>query len=269
MIEQPLRKRIRLKDDRWYAFRAGDLEILLGRRGEELSEGIRHYSGESEIPVGFSEVAGGLPEGAEKTHAWCRYLIGSEDDLEFLPAMPDRPVVLRPLVRRKLLPGNKARLLFFIPVWLQLYDVKKNSNSLISEYPTVVMSSTWFGDMQNGELCFDHETELLHEIHTPPHPSVNYTACVLNIQNSSHLLLDFFRMAVHVEHLTLYGDGKHLYTNEVSVNFTGTEQISQLKYSSRGPREIEPLQKMNGPRESASRSILKRSFSFIKQLSVV
>jgi len=183
--------------------------------------------------------------------------------------MPNRPLVLRPLVRRKLLPGNKARLLFFIPVWLQLYDVKKNSNNLISEYPTVVLSSTWFGDMQSGELCYAHETELLHEIHTSPHPAVNYAACILNIQNSSHLLLDFFRMAVHVEHLTLYGDGTHLYTNEVSVNFTGIEQISQLKYGSRGPREIETLQKINGPRESASRSILKRSFSFIKQLSVV
>jgi len=84
MIEQSIRKRVKLKDDLWYSFTSGELELLLRRRGDELSEGFRHHSDESEFPSGFSEIPEGLHEGIEETHTWCRYLVGPEDELEFL-----------------------------------------------------------------------------------------------------------------------------------------------------------------------------------------
>jgi len=122
--------------------------------------------------------------------------------------------------------------------------------------------------MQSGELCYTLDTELYQDAHKTPEYGY-LAACMLNIQNNSHSLLDFSRMAVHVEHLSLFKNGTGLFTNEVSINFNGVEQISQVKYSPRGPREIEGLRKISGPRLAYSNNLLKRSFSFFRQLTEI
>jgi len=269
MFEQTFNRQLMLEEGKWYSLRAGELEMILKRDADEWVEGVRHYPGESPLPTGLSAVSGGGYKEFSEDYSWYRYLIGGEYRLELLPALPDRPLVLKPSIRRKILPGYRARLLFFIPIWVQLYGMRKDTAHRISEYPTSVLSSTWFGDMQGGELSYALETGLIQEVRQIEHPSYYHAACILNIQNNSNLLLDFFRMAVHVEHLSLYDDGERLFTNEVNVNFTGIDQVSQVKYSPRGPKGISSLRRINEPRESASRSILKRSFSFIKQLSVM
>lgn len=272
MAEQVFQKQLNLKEGGWYSLRAGELEMLIKKETDEWIEGVRHYPGESVFSTGFEELSRlptGLYEDFSEEYSWYRYLIGGDYHLEVFPALPDRSLVLKPSVRRKILPGHKARLLFFIPIWVQLYGVRKDAFHLVSEYPTAMLSSTWFGDMQGGELSYALETGLLQEVKDIRHPSPFHAACILNIQNSSNLLLDFFRMAVHAEYLSLFGDGANLYTNEVNVTFTGIDQVSQVKYTTRGPRGIAALKKIVEARQTSSKNILKRSFSFIKQLSVM
>lgn len=270
MADKFFQQQLNLEEGAWYSLRAGELEMLLKRETNEWIEGIRHYPGQSVFSTGLEKLSS-LPTGLygdfSEEYTWYRYLIGDEYRLELMPSLPDRPLVLKPSVRRKILPGHRARLLFFIPVWIQLYGVRKDASHMVSEYPTTVLSSTWFGDMQGGELCYALETVLLQEVKNITPPTAFHAACILNIRNSSNLLLDFFRMAVHVEYLSLFGDGEKLYTNEVNVTFTGIDQVSQVKYAARGPRGLAELKKLTEPRETASKSILKRSFSFIKQLS--
>lgn len=272
MSEQFFQQQLDLEENRWYSLRAGELEMLIKRETDEWIEGVRHYPGESVFSTGIQGLSSfptGLYEDFSEEYSWYRYLIGGEYHLELFPALPDRPLVLKPSVRRKILPGHKTKLLFFIPLWIQLYGVRKDVSHMVSEYPTAMLSSTWFGDIQGGDLSYALETGLQQEVKDFRHPTPFHAACFLNIQNSSNLLLDFFRMAVHVEYLSLFGDGEKLYTNEVNVNFTGIDQVSQVKYTSRGPRGIAALKKIVEPRQTASKSILKRSFSFIKQLSVM
>lgn len=243
-----------LEQGQWRSWSSGQLNLQMMLDQDEilLTAEYREDDGDSHVT--------GRPDSSD------RYITGGVGRIGFLPAMPDRPLVLKPRIPRRIPPGVQVQLMFFIPVWIQILMEKKGGNVLLKEYPSVILSSTWFGDMQSGELCYTLGTELFQNSCSLPEDS-NLAACILNIRNNSSSMLEFTKMAVHAEYLTLFTDGNNLYTNEITVDFNGAEQISQLKYSPKGPKCPVPLRKVNVPRDTPSKSLLKRSFSFIKLLT--
>lgn len=258
-----------LQESDWQGWRVGRLELQIKRDEQEWIVGSRMHSRDVLEAGAEDNPSLNINTGEDESIDWHRYLVGDERLIHVIPALPNRPLVLKPAVRRRILPGRRAQFVFYIPVWLQLYVRDRDPKSFIAEFPTVTLSSTWFGDMQTGELCYSWETDLRQEQLSAQIPGENYSTCVLNVHNSSNTLLDFFRIAIHVEYLSLFSDGANLYTNEIYVNFSGLDQVSQVKYSSRGPKWIPGLQKVNEARETPSKNILKRSFYYIKQLAEI
>jgi len=260
MVNNPMEKNGQIWS--WYelepgqrrSWRSGQLNLQLMFEQDEILSHAEYREDDGESCVT------GRPDRTD------RYITGGAGRIGLLPAMPDRPLVLKPKIPRRIPPGVQIQLMFFIPVWIQVLLEKKGGNVLLDEYPSVILSSTWFGDMQSGELCYTLETELFQNSCSLPEDS-NLAACILNIRNNSNSMLEFSRMAVHAEHLTVFSNGINLYTNEITVDYNGVEQISQLKYSPKGPKCSVPLHKVNGPRDTPSKSLLKRSFSFIKLLT--
>ncbi len=237
-----------------HSWRCGQLNLQLMREQDEIISKAEYRKDD-----GDRRVTG-------RSDSSDRYITGGTGRIGLMPALPDRPLVLKPTIPRKIPPGVQIQLMFFIPVWIQVLMEKKGGNILLDEYPSFILSATWFGDMQSGELCYTLETELFQNSCSLPEDS-NLAACILNIRNNSNSMLEFTKMAVHAEYLTLFSGGSNLYTNEITVDFNGAEQISQLKYSPKGPECSVPLHKVNGPRTIPSKSLLKRSFSFIKLLT--
>lgn len=260
-----------LKEKSWYYVSAGSLELWLQKHSNgELVIGRRQDAAESEQPVvpqlQWSELEPQMVDRSDQTISWDWYAGQAERETTVLPAMPDRPLVLKPQVSRHILPGCRTQLLFFIPVWLQLYDGSGEKNNLIAQYPSQILSSTWFGEMHAGELCYALEQDLLESRPAVARSPLS-AVCTLNIHNDSQSLLDFQRMAVHVEYLSIFSDGHSLYTNEVFVKFNGVDQISQLKYSSRGPKWGGNFTRLKGPQVHPTKSLLKKSFYFFKSLT--
>jgi hypothetical protein len=256
-----------LKTNLWYYVCFGNLELWLKKdESGELLIGTRRNKEIKELKTELYPLQSGGFDASDETIEWDLYAGGTSNDLTMLPAMPDRPVVLKPHINRHILSGSKTQLLFFVPVWIQLYSGSDDRGNLLCQLPTDILSSTWFGEMQSGELCYALERDLLDKrpaVAVSPYSAV----CTLNIQNESQSLLDFQRMAVHLEYLSLYSDGRSLYTNEVFVRFNGVDKISQVKYSSRGPKWSGTITKLKGPREKPGKSLLQKSFYFIKSLT--
>lgn len=257
-----------VSDKSWYYVNSGTLELWL-RKNEngELLVGNRRNGNPPDSPLMWTEIA--LKDAdidADGSINWDWYAGHPHREITVLPAMPDRPLVLKPQVNRHILPGCKTQLLFFIPVWFQIYSGNEAPENLIAQHPSEILSSTWFGEMQSGELCYALERDLQENRPTVALSPLS-AVCTLNIHNDSQSLLDFQRMAVHVEYLSIFTDGHSLYTNEVAVKFNGVDQISQVKYSLRAPKWSGSTNRIKIPREHPTRSLLKKSFYFIKSLT--
>ena len=257
-----------ISDTSWYYVNSGTLELWLKKNENgELMVGNRRNGTRAESPLKWTELSSkDAAVDTDSSIKWDWYAGHPDREITVLPAMPDRPLVLKPQINRHILPGSKTQVLFFIPVWLQIYSGSEAIENLITQHPSEILSSTWFGEMQSGELCYALKRDLQES-----RPSVSISplsaVCTLNIHNDSQALLDFQRMAVHVEYLSIFTDGHSLYTNEVSVKFNGVDQISQVKYSARAPKWSGSTSRIKGPREKPTKSLLRKSFYFIKSLT--
>jgi len=197
---------------------------------------------------------------------WSRFVTLQQEELSILPALPDRPLVVRPFMRISLLPGRWAQFFITVPVWVSLAARKVKKQTVFEEFPSQVLSSTWFGDTTGGELCYALHTPLLREEPEgiiPPHQVV----CPLIIRNQSNITLDFQRLCIHVENLEIFHTPRGLFTNQVQVVFKGDDQATQIEIAKRPNKDGVSIELLRPPREPMSRSVLRKTFDSIKEMT--
>jgi hypothetical protein len=197
---------------------------------------------------------------------WTRFVTAEGDTVGAYPALPDRPVVVRPLAPIEILPGRRGRFYFSVPLWIRFVSGSGSREQTMTELPTQDLSSSWFGDMQTGELCYSIGSRLLRS--TPETDADDaYARCEVEIHNGSRERLKFQRFCVHVEHMRLYrSDGKY-WSNPVRVTFKGAEQVSQLTYLPGPPQSLSSADVVCEPREALDLNIFKRSFNLIREIT--
>ncbi len=133
---------------------------------------------------------------------WRHYLHRQIGPVQPVPVLPDRPVVVRPDRALTLLPGQDA--LFFpeIPVWFRLCTTIPRRLTIFEE-AIVVLTKTWFGDPITGELCYGLATRL-HQGIDSIEPSPYLAVCPLSITNDSDTDLQFEKICLHVENLSVF-----------------------------------------------------------------
>jgi hypothetical protein len=253
---------VTVKADTLYQASFSTLTVWLNRSGEDWYLASQRPEKETD-PAPLREVKGTK---RRQDLSFSRWVVGQDvSTVQFVPAMPDRSIVVRPAVPLKVPTGKDALFFMSIPVWVRVLAQPPNG-IILCELPSLVLSNTWFGEPTSGELCYALRTRAmrsLEEIEKRPYTAI----CPVSIRNRSPKELNFERLCVRVEHLNVYRGRQRLWTNELEVRYQGDEYSSQVTIGKGAPKFAEDLIKVCEAREPAEKTLLKQSFSFLRSLT--
>ena len=198
--------------------------------------------------------------------AWSRFVTVEQDTLQILPALPDRALVVRPFMKVSLLPGRWAEFFLTVPLWVSMLAGKGKSQTVFEEFPSHLLSNTWFGTTQAGELCYALHTALLRD-DPGLEAGFDHAICPLVIRNTSNETLQFQRLCIHVENLELFSTSQGLVTNQIQVLFKGGDQPTQIDVQKKPHAGAKNPVRIREPRIPMSRSVLRRTFDVFKEIT--
>lgn len=178
--------------------------------------------------------------------------------LRLSPAFPDRALVARPEHAFHLVRGAEVRVFVRVPLAVRVELVDPRAVTLI-EIPTVLLSDTWFGDVMDGELMYFLPTTARREIR-PDHFESHLAACPLQLTNVSTVDLDVERIALRVDHLSLFVREEELWADESTVRYRSAEEGSDIRMSGAPPAEAPDAELVTSPRVPIARGFRARTF---------
>lgn len=194
---------------------------------------------------------------------WRRWVAEeNQTQVQLAAVMPDRPTLARPESPVTMLPGQSAQFFIGVPLWVQL-RVGARAESMLCELPTVVLSNSWFGTPQEGELCYAMRTTAkrqINELHLRPYRAV----CPFEVRNASRQSLEIQRLCLRTQYLTVYLGRQHLWTNPGRVTHRGENEWSRAVYAKNPPDAAENPYPIGTPRHPPEKGILTRSFEGLK-----
>jgi hypothetical protein len=184
-----------------------------------------------------------------------------------LPAFPDRPLVVKPEHPFTLMRRAHARVYMRVPLWVRLEAVEEEhgKGSLLVEVPTERLSETWWGDFRDGELAYWLTTSARRELRDElfePHLVIS----TLQLENHSEGALPVEKLALRVEHLSIYEKEGRLWAEEVRVEYRGEAEGSDIIMDDEPPHEAEGAREIT-PARAQTRSFRARTFARLRALS--
>ena len=197
---------------------------------------------------------------------WHRKVVRkNQNTVKLVPVMPDRPVVVKPESELKIVKNAGATFFVRIPLWLKVVT-RANSLETLYEIPTVVLSNTWFGEPDDGELCYSMKTFARRSL-TGVEPQPHLAICPIHIKNNADVDLIFKRLCIQVNHLGIYQSGSEMWANPLSVQFRGEDKESSVKYEDSAPKTDKEVTLIGQPRKKHVRGFARKSFDTFKFLS--
>jgi hypothetical protein len=244
-----------------YRRQVGALTLWVRQEGDEWQVAWEYGDDDSVEFVEDTDEA--LPEGVE----WHRWVVkGTATAFRLEPAMPDRPVVVRPESELRIGVGAEALFFVLLPIWVRVVVVAGKVEHLLVELPTMVLSNTWFGQPHDGELCYSLRTSARRSLAgVPPRP--NRAASPVYVENAAPTELTFTRLSIHVGYLNVYGGDNFMWTNALHVRFRGVEQVSQIRYETKPPGFEGTKGLVGKARENAPRGLMRKSFDTFRLFS--
>ena len=197
---------------------------------------------------------------------WQRWSASREATVDVRPAMPDRLLVVSHEHSYHLPPNRGAKVYVRIPLFVQVVLGGGRSEQVLADLPSVVLSHTWWGTREAGELGYWLTTKARAAIPDDlfvPH----YGVCPLHLENASAGALPVERFALQVVHLSLFGDGRKIWTDEVRVRYEGSPEGSEIRFGEEAPEEADGAELLAGPRVPPARGLHVRTFDRLRQLS--
>lgn len=193
-------------------------------------------------------------------------VIGHAQDIFLLPALPDRPIILKPKTNLTILPSTTFKFFIYLPVSFQLYSAAVKPENKVFEYAPTHLSSTWFGEPNDGELCYALYTSFDTEINKDKMGN-EFVICPVEITNSSKETLEVKRLAVRGVHLNIYANSQLMISNKVKIEYNGFEKLSDVQFSKNVTTSIPNLKQIAAARIPESNTVLKRSFQLIRHIT--
>jgi hypothetical protein len=253
---------VELKENVLYRCDFSTLTIWLKRSDEDWYLASRK-SEQATKPSALREIRGtSIP----KDLSFSRWVVGRDAvTVQFIPAMPDRPIVVRPALALKVPADRDAQFFTGIPVWVRVRAGAPEGITLC-ELPSLTLSNTWFGEATAGELCYALRTRAVRSL-DEIEIQANTAICPITVFNRAPKELNFERLCVRVEYLNVYRGSERLWTNQLEVRFQGEEQTSQVTIGREAPAFAGPLKELCGARQPAEKTLLKQSFSVLRSLT--
>jgi hypothetical protein len=194
--------------------------------------------------------------------SWSRWALpsGAPAGIHLSPGLPDRLLVVKPQTPFHLTPGATARIYVRVPVRVAV-RVGSAAGPILVEFPTLRLSDTWWGDMEDGALGYwlsTHARRVWSADLEEPHMAV----CTMTLSNRSREALPVEKIALRVAHLSLFSLGNALWCDEVGVTYGGGDE-SDVEMSGSPPEEALAAQLLVPPRNPAERSFSARTFARI------
>ncbi|MBN2322768.1 MAG: DUF432 domain-containing protein [Spirochaetes bacterium] len=252
-----------LEHERDYCWCIGPLYLWIKRSADEWLLAFKQLT-EDDL---LEEVADTVADMMEKPKEieWTRFILaGESSDVQLLPVLHDRAVVVDSETAVKILPGNRALFYVSIPVWIRVtVSGTKKKRITLTEIRTVNLSNTWFGDPMTGELGYSLTTRARRSLEESS--PLSYRAiCPVLVKNTASEPLDFKKLCIHVEHLRVYAGKERLWTNEVTITYTGADQPTLIDFSDSPPQREKDCLLLSEERIPVTRSLLKKSVGILK-----
>mgnify|MGYP006900793202 FL=1 len=77
------------------------------------------------------------------------------------PAMPDKPVIVQSPEEIRILEKQKSVITVKIPVNYRLATEANKEEKILYEFPSEIMSKTWFGELLTGMVAYSLNTKIL------------------------------------------------------------------------------------------------------------
>lgn len=167
-----------------------------------------------------------------------RFVAPPGDEFRLLPALPDRPVVVRSQEPVLILPGSTASFYISCPLWVQLWFAGATSPTM--DRPVFRPSDTWFGpNTMDGELCYASRTsarQSLEDLAARPHRAV----APVRIRNHASTGLELTRLKLPVQQLSLFASRPGaLWTERVTFKRDDKTVGAQALLSNQPPAGVE------------------------------
>ncbi len=255
-----------LANEGWYHARIGPLDLWVRRSPEDWYVAHEREPGREQVEVPPAPLHPAQSTARVDRLTWNRWVAGEEAArMRLVPCMPDRAVVIRPRYPLNVPRGKEVLFFVSLPVWARVL-VGESESEALCELPAVVLNKTWFGDPITGELCYSLKTKVLRQIEMVENHA-HQAVCPVLIRNQAFADLDFQRICIRVEYLSVYRGLTRLWTNQVEVQFHG-EELNSTIITGRGAPDFErAAEKLSEARLPPERSLLKKSFSFLKALT--
>lgn len=214
-----------------------------------------------QVPEDEQSMVAAEPQDAPEEVEWRRWAGGDRQGVvQLVPVTPDRSVVVRPRHPLAFPPEAGGTFYARIPVWVRV-TVGPDGAVTLCELPTLTLSNTWFGpDTTEGQLCYAMKTTApgdRSEVTMVPHRVV----CTLRLHNGADGPLDFQRLCVRCEHLSIYGADGAMWSSEVAVTYRGEGGQSKVRCVEEPFEKRDDVSLLSPPRTPASGSLLARSFA--------
>ncbi|HKJ40633.1 MAG TPA: DUF432 domain-containing protein [Sunxiuqinia sp.] len=247
------------KDDAW-RFSGGLVAVSIKRitNGWMVSQELLSPKSGS---LAFERLSAFKPNGSETI-----YQTGRSEILHLLPSLPVKPVVLRNNKTIRIMSKQSVKLYLAIPINVQLLYGQPDQEHVITEMALESLSNTWFGETDGGEAAFSVGQRVA--MNPDDLKLTNFEAiCPVKITNTSNHLLELERLIIRVENMALYLKNDQLIASKVNIEFKGPEQISNLAFSTDNKIHGENPVLVAKSRNSGTKSILGKSFHFIKHFT--
>lgn len=241
-----------------YACAAAQLRLWLMRNPQGWLVAARHEAESRFEPL---REAASAPEALE----WQRFVTPSSSSRMCIrPALPDRPVMSRPEAHIEIAPKHKGLFFVTIPVWLRLELVADVAHSAIAlcEFPTRVLSKTWFGHpAEDGSIGYALTTRArqgLDELNDVAGRAI----CPVLVDNGTASPLVFSQLLLSVRHMGLYatGDGR-LWTNQYRMGYKGSYCPADLTFGHAAPEQAAGARLVADPREAPTSGLAARTIA--------
>jgi hypothetical protein len=196
---------------------------------------------------------------------WIRWAPANwRGELALTPAFPDRTLVIQPEDAFWLLAGAEARIYVKVPLWVRIEALGDKRTPLIS-LPTLEASDTWWGTLEEGELCYWIRTAARRRIVSGW--ASHIAVCPLQLVNRSDDDLNVDKIALRVEYLSLYADGgRTIWADETRVLYLGESEGSRLEVAGSPPAEAPRAELLVPPRIRMAKGLRARTFARLRSI---
>jgi hypothetical protein len=250
-----------VKDGAVY-WRVGPLDIWLSYSKKEWRIGTRTHDDPADASLVINRREDSFPQSNEKIE-WRRVGFKSAaQTIELVPALAERPLVVRPETLFIIPAKETATLYISSPLWIQFGLGQPVTN--LFEIPVFRPSDTWFGSSTiEGELCYALRTRARmrpEDLDLLPHRA--YTECHILNRAKSALTLERLRVPMRYLRLFAAADGR-LWTETVTLERRESGDTAALQLGKAPPKAVHPAQPLTEPRGKPEKGGLIRAFSGI------